>query len=274
MYTQQQHLERINFVNDPRNCDAAALPSIYFEEEGTLEVRAFIKGSVEDYEGMGDRSVEFWSGMKELLGMFSDAVFNGEYYPSKGDPLYAEVEGLDADHRGRRRPPYPQDDNDEDMPEGKAWEAKVNAVLIEDVLTVLPEILAEGCHGIELLEVNGTTFRFDRDWRSKFNTASDRRVLPHKWAVCDVCRGNGTHVNPSIDCGGLTARDFDQDPDFAEAYWRGEYDQPCNKCGGRTTVPVPDFDRISDEDRKLYEAQQDAEYADRESQLSEFRFGC
>jgi len=268
MYSQQQHLERINFVNDSRNCDVVVLPSIYFEEEGTLEVRALITGT--DYLGHSyeEVKVRYWDSALSLT--FRDAVLNGEYYPSEGDPLYAELEGLDADHRGRRRPPF-----DEDTPEGKAWRLKVSAVSIEDVLTVLPEILAEECHGIELVEVNGTALRFnDSHFKSKFREASDRRVLPHKWGVCDVCNGNGTHVNPSIDCGGLTAKDFARDPDFAEEYGRGEYDQPCNRCGGRTTVPVPDFDRISDEDRKLYEAQQDAEYADRQSQLNELRLGC
>jgi hypothetical protein len=272
MYSQEQHLERISFLDDSRNCEAATLPSIRFEEEGTLEVRALITGSYPAHDSFEEVTERYWE--SRLSDRFSDAVFNGDYYPVKGDPLYEEFEAFEKDDRGRRRPPALYDDNDEETPEGKAWQAKVDAVFITDVLKVLPNILQEHGYGIELLEVNGTTFRFNRDWRSKFDTASDRRVLPHKWGVCDVCNGNGTHVNPSIDCGGLTAKDFARDPDFAEAYGRGEYDQPCNKCGGRTTVPVPDFGRISDEDRKVYEAQQDAEYADREMELAELRFGC
>ena len=272
MYSHDQHLERISFLNDSRNCEAATLPSIRFEEEGTLEVRALIAGSYPAHDSFEEVTERYWE--SRLSDLFSDAVFNGDYHPVKGDPLYEEFEAFEKDDRGRRRLPDLNDDIDEETPEGRAWQATVDAVFITDVLKVLPNILQEHGYGIELLEVNGTTFRFDSDWRSNFDTASDRRVLPHKWGVCDVCRGNGTHVNPSIDCGGLTAKDFARDPDFSEAYGRGEYDQPCNKCGGRTTVPVADFDRISEEDRKVYEAQQDAEYADRQMELAELRFGC
>lgn len=64
--------------------------------------------------------------------------------------------------------------------------------------------------------------------------------LPWKWAVCPICNGNGKHVNPSIDAGGLTREDFDDDPDFRDDYLAGAYDVPCNHCGGRTTVPAVD----------------------------------
>ena len=57
------------------------------------------------------------------------------------------------------------------------------------------------------------------------------RQIPTRWAVCPVCDGKGSHVNPSIDSGGLTGEDFADDPDFAESYRRGDYDQPCNPRG-------------------------------------------
>lgn len=53
----------------------------------------------------------------------------------------------------------------------------------------------------------------------------------------DLCRGRGKHVNPAIDCGGIPASDFAEDPDFAESYFRGHYDVPCAACGGRRVVP-------------------------------------
>ena len=71
--------------------------------------------------------------------------------------------------------------------------------------------------------------------------------MPIKWEVCGLCNGRGSHVNPSIDCNGLTREDFAEDPDFAEAYWSGAYDQTCNECGGRTTVAVIDDTRLNDE---------------------------
>lgn len=82
------------------------------------------------------------------------------------------------------------------------------------------------------------------------------KALPVKWVVCPVCDGEGEHINPAIDCGGLTAEDFAEDPDFAEGYVRGDYKQPCNRCGGRTTVPEVDLDRLSAEDGALFERQQ------------------
>lgn len=98
--------------------------------------------------------------------------------------------------------------------------------------------------------------------------------LPTTWGVCPVCNGEGTHVNPAIDCNGLTAEDFAEDPDFAEEYMRGTYDVTCNHCEGRTTVRVVDWDALTAEQRQAYEAQlrADAEY--QAERLSEIRMGC
>ena len=93
----------------------------------------------------------------------------------------------------------------------------------------------------------------------------DGTPLPHRWEVCDLCEGKGTHVNPSIDSNGLTAEDFDDDPDFREEYMSGRYDQQCNQCAGRTTVPVADVAKCTwAQKRHLVELRQsaadDAEY--------------
>ena len=79
--------------------------------------------------------------------------------------------------------------------------------------------------------------------------------LPTKYEVCDLCHGEGKHVNPAIDCGGLSREDFDEDPDFAENYMSGMYDVPCNQCHGRTTVKVVDRDALSPELREAYDRQ-------------------
>jgi len=63
--------------------------------------------------------------------------------------------------------------------------------------------------------------------------------LPTKWVVCGACDGRGTMVNPSIDASGISAQDFYDDPEFAEDYFGGAYDQQCSTCKGRTTVPEP-----------------------------------
>ena len=83
------------------------------------------------------------------------------------------------------------------------------------------------------------TVYFDDEGGDNYD-CEEEVTLPVRYEVCDLCDGKGSHVNPSIDCGGLTAEDFDEDPGFAEAYFNGGYDQPCNQCGGRRVVPVVD----------------------------------
>lgn len=65
-----------------------------------------------------------------------------------------------------------------------------------------------------------------------------RQWVAIRWAVCTLCQGKGTVVNPSIDCGGLTSDDFDADPGFCEYYISGSYDIPCTLCEGRRVQPI------------------------------------
>lgn len=69
--------------------------------------------------------------------------------------------------------------------------------------------------------------------------------LPAKFEVCGTCEGRGTHVNPNIDGNGLTAEDFAEDPDFEEAYFRGDYDVTCKTCHGARVVAEPDTARMT-----------------------------
>ena len=101
-----------------------------------------------------------------------------------------------------------------------------------------------------------------------------KEELPMHWAVCDVCHGKGTHVNPSIDCNGISPEAFDEDPDFAENYRSGMYDQPCNCCNGRTTIQAIDWDALTSEQRTLYEQQLKDEADDRACYLAEMRVGA
>lgn len=98
--------------------------------------------------------------------------------------------------------------------------------------------------------------------------------LPVKWAVCPVCEGRGTHVNPAIDAGGLTAEDFADDPDFAEGYMRGDYDQTCNHCKGRTTVQTTDEDACDPLLLAMYRRQRQDEADMRAETLAEIRAGA
>lgn len=98
--------------------------------------------------------------------------------------------------------------------------------------------------------------------------------LPWKWEVCSVCAGEGKHVNPAIDCGGLSAEDFDEDPEFAEMYFDGAYDVPCNRCEGRRVEREIDWDKVSPEHQALLERQARDEAAYQAEVAMERRMGC
>jgi hypothetical protein len=74
--------------------------------------------------------------------------------------------------------------------------------------------------------------------------------FPFRYDVCDVCHGRGEQVNPSIDSGGLTAEDFAEDPDFAESYFSGAYNEPCSQCSGNKVYPTLDEQRFNDEQKQ------------------------
>jgi len=76
-------------------------------------------------------------------------------------------------------------------------------------------------------------------------------VFPCKFEVCSTCQGRGTHVNPSIDSGGISSEDFYDDPDFAADYMGGVYDVCCYECGGRNVSPVIDCHQLKNDDKLL-----------------------
>jgi hypothetical protein len=91
--------------------------------------------------------------------------------------------------------------------------------------------------------------------------------------VCPTCDGRGSHVNPSVDCNGLSRDDFDSDPDFAYDYMRGTYDVQCYGCKGLRVVPqiaqhnpkcILDAIDANDEEMRQYDA----------IRASERRYGC
>jgi hypothetical protein len=73
------------------------------------------------------------------------------------------------------------------------------------------------------------------------------------FGVCGTCNGRGKHVNSSIDAHGITPEEFAEDPDFRQSYFRGDYDVPCNECGGQRVVPEPDERRLTAEAREALE---------------------
>lgn len=84
-------------------------------------------------------------------------------------------------------------------------------------------------------------------------------VLPAHFEVCPRCEGEGSHVNPAVDGNGLTAEDFDQDPDFHEDYMAGVYDVACSQCGGARVIAVVDPERLTPAQREAWNAHEAAE---------------
>lgn len=101
--------------------------------------------------------------------------------------------------------------------------------------------------------------------------------LPAHYEVCDRCRGEGTHVNPSIDGHGLGPEDF-EDEDFREGYFSGRYDVVCEECGGKRVVLVEDdvetFNAEQKADYALLQEQWEQEAADRRESEMERRMGA
>lgn len=81
--------------------------------------------------------------------------------------------------------------------------------------------------------------------------------LPTRFEVCPRCRGNGSHVNPSIDGNGLS-REHMEDREFMEDYMAGVYDVPCYECDGRRVVSVVDEAQCDPALLAAYVEQEDA----------------
>lgn len=102
-------------------------------------------------------------------------------------------------------------------------------------------------------------------------------TFPAHYEVCDRCRGEGKHVNPSIDGHGISREEFDEDPEFEEAYFAGRYDVTCEVCKGERVVLVEDEDQFTDEQKVVWaklETQWEDEAADRRLSEMERRMGA
>lgn len=123
----------------------------------------------------------------------------------------------------------------------------------------------------------------NQQWYSRFDEkrmvlvvnedSEDEFEVPAKYEVCGTCDGKGHHVNPSIDSNGLSAEDFDEDPDFREDYFEGRYDVACNECGGARVVPAMDEDRTTKEEREKVEEEIDANYRHQQEMWYERKMG-
>jgi DnaJ-class molecular chaperone len=107
----------------------------------------------------------------------------------------------------------------------------------------------------------------------------DRRMtLPARWEICCECGGDGKH---SQALGSFSPEQLDDDPEFAEAYFAGEYDQQCSTCRGSGKVAVPNAAACSPEQRRFlaqYQRFVDEEalaaQQSRAERAAEQRMGC
>jgi hypothetical protein len=96
--------------------------------------------------------------------------------------------------------------------------------------------------------------------------------LPTKWVVCDLCDGEGKHVNPSIDGGGINVND--RSPEFWGRYMGGEFDVSCYKCNGRSTAKDIDEDACDPEHLDAWYRQQEEEHNSFLEHQAELRAGA
>ena len=75
--------------------------------------------------------------------------------------------------------------------------------------------------------------------------------IPASYAVCGLCDGKGKHVNPSIDYNGISQEEFDEDPDFEEAYFEGAFDVTCYRCLGKRVEPMVAWDQLTNEQSRI-----------------------
>jgi len=92
--------------------------------------------------------------------------------------------------------------------------------------------------------------------------------LPGRWCICGQCDGNGTS---SAYLGAFTSSEWaEQDDDFKHDYLRGDYDRPCESCGGTGKVWSIDSRKLTKAQRQAL--QDEADY--RAEVAAERRMGC
>ena len=85
-----------------------------------------------------------------------------------------------------------------------------------------------------------------------YDDNGEPRELPYKYEICGSCKGHG---KSSGYLGAFTPAQLAEDPEFAEDYMRGDYDRPCEVCGGSGKVKVLDRAKTSKADVRRYNEQ-------------------
>lgn len=101
--------------------------------------------------------------------------------------------------------------------------------------------------------------------------------VPAVWEICDTCRGDGSHSRRVEPDGGFTSSEWAEacadDDEFADRYFSGGYDSPCEDCDSAGKVQVTDYDALSVEDRAEVEAYEREEAVARQNDAYVRRMG-
>ena len=144
-----------------------------------------------------------------------------------------------------------------------------------------PRMQAKYFSNSKYYSLRGSIVTFDEDWTEylvedgldylfDIEDGIARLRVSVSYQVCSLCEGHGTHVNPSIDCNGLTEDDM-HDYEFMEDYRAGVYDVKCEQCNGRNVEPVIEFPKEIDKWLADRHAEDEADYAEMRAELA---FGC
>lgn len=110
------------------------------------------------------------------------------------------------------------------------------------------EELVEGQDDWTVKQWSEATEKAWKEWLKSLGARSTV-VVDSRFEVCSTCKGRGTHVNPNIDCGGITASEWAEwDHEEREHYWSGAYDVGCNQCHGEKVIQTLEYET----ENKLY----------------------
>lgn len=94
----------------------------------------------------------------------------------------------------------------------------------------------------------------------EYDTETTLANAPRRWVICGECDGEGTS---SAYLGSFSRADLDEDPDFVEDYFAGQYDRACPACRGTGKIKTIVYELCTPEQQAELdaEAEYDAERA-------------
>lgn len=94
--------------------------------------------------------------------------------------------------------------------------------------------------------------------------------LPYTWVICGHCEGEGMS---SSYLGAFTWDELnEQGEEFIEDYFAGNYDRPCDCCEGSGKIPIPNYDKMTEEQLEKYKDHVQAEREYKAERRAEMRW--